>query len=220
LTAAAITLLVIGGLTWYNMFMHIDQPEVAITVPATKSSGDSNAKPVVAAKNNKEEINSTPANEMAVVETPVSNNPARDNKQPGERITQNDGYKKNISKPRNIQQAVYVQQKSKQQPVPTAVDNEKSFPAQLVDVALGKSYERPVVKTAIVQQTISEPIAINTVAEKTENEIEPTYVLNTSINKTPLRGFFRKVSRVVDKVTGDDNGKGGIRIANLEIALK
>jgi hypothetical protein len=219
LTTAAIALLVIGSLAWY-ISVHTGQPEVAI-VPATKSSGDSNTKPVVAQKNNKEEINPTPANEMAVVETPVSTNPARDNKQPGERITQNDSYKKNISTPRNIQQQVYVQQKSKQQPVPTAVD-EKSFSAKQVDVALGKSYERPVVKTAIVQQTISEPIAINTVAEKPDDETEqtPTYVLNTSINKTPLRGFFRKVSRVVEKVTGDDNGKGGIRIANLEIALK
>jgi hypothetical protein len=221
LTAAAVALLVIGGLTWY-ISVHSGQPDVAIIVPATKPSGDSKGKPVVVQKNNKEEINATPANEMVVAETPVSSNPSRDNKQPGERITQNDDNKKNISTPRNIQQPLYVQQKSKQQPVPTAVDNEKSFPAQSVDVALGNSYERPVVKTAIVQQTISEPLAVKTVAEKPgdENEQTPTYVLNTSINKTPLRGFFRKVSRVVDKVTGDDNGKGGIRIANLEIALK
>jgi hypothetical protein len=221
LTAAAIALLVIGSLAWY-ISVHTGQPEVAITVPATKSSNDSNSKAVVAQKNNKEEINSTPANEVADIETPVSTNPAPNNKQPGERITQNDRNKKYISTPRNIQQPLYVKQESKQQPVPTAVDNEKSFSAKPVDVALGKSYERPAVKTAVVQQTISEPVAVNTVAEKTEDETEqtPTYVLNTSINKTPLRGFFRKVSRVVDKVTGDDNGKGGIRIANLEIALK
>lgn len=220
LTAAAIALLVIGSLAWY-ISVHTGQPDVAIIVPATKS-GDSNSKPVVASNNNKEEIKSTPANEVAAVETPVSTNPARDNKQSGARTTQNDGNKKNISTPRNIQQPLYVQQVSKQQPVPTAVDIENSFSPKPVDVARGKSYERPVVKTAIVQQTISEPITAHTIAEKPEDETEqtPTYVLNTSINKTPLRGFFRKVSRVVDKVTGDDNGKGGIRIANLEIAVK
>jgi hypothetical protein len=220
LTAAAIALLVIGSLAWY-ISVHTGQPEVAINVPATKSSSDSNGKPVVLQKNNKEEIISTPANEVTAVETPVSTDPARDNKQSGEGITQNDGNKKIISIPSNIQQRVYVKHVDKQQPVPTAVD-EKSFSPKPVDVALGKSYERPAVKTAIVQQSISEPVAVNTVAEKTEDENEqaPTYVLNTSINKTPLRGFFRKVSRVVDKVTGDDNGKGGIRIANLEIALK
>jgi hypothetical protein len=220
LTAAAIALLVIGSLAWY-ISVHTGQPDVAIIVPATKS-GDSNSKPVVTQKNNNEEIKSTPANEMAVVETPVSTDPARDNKQPGKTITQNKGNKKNISTPRNIQQPLYVQQVSKQQPVPTAVDIENSFSLKPVDIARGKSYERPVVKTAIVQQTISEPVTAYTIAEKPEDETEqtPTYVLNTSINKTPLRGFFRKVSRVVDKVTGDDNGKGGIRIANLEIAVK
>jgi hypothetical protein len=129
---------------------------------------------------------------------------------------------KNISDTGNIQERLYVQQDSKQQPEDTAADNEKRFSAKPVYVAVGNSYERPVVKSAIVQRTITEPIAVNTVAKKPDDETEqsPTYVLNTSINKTPLRGFFRKVSRVVDKVTGDDNGKGSIRIANLEIAVK
>lgn len=52
-------------------------------------------------------------------------------------------------------------------------------------------------------------------------------VLNTSVaNKGKLRGFFRKVSRVVDKAThlsSDDeepNDKKGLRIASFEIALK
>ncbi|HEX6428106.1 MAG TPA: hypothetical protein VF008_10490 [Niastella sp.] len=220
LTAAAIALLVIGSLAWY-ISVHPGQSEVAQTDPSTKSSSDSNAKPVVIPKNNKEEINSTPENELAVVETPVSVDPDRDIKQPGETITKKGSNKKNISKPRNIQQPVYVQYKSKQQPEPPA-DNEKHFSAKLVDVAVGNSYERPVIKSAIAQHTFSEPVAVNTVAEKPEDETDqtPTYVLNTSINKTPLRGFFRKVSRVVDKVTHDDNGKGGIRIANFEIAVK
>lgn len=221
-TAAAITLLFIGSLAWYNISVHTNQTEVVKTAPATKSSGDNNTKTGIAPKNNMEEIKSTPDNEVAVVEIPVSTDPARDNKQPGEIIIQNNSNKKNISKPRNIQQPLYVKQESDQQPEQDPENIDIAHKAKPVDVALGKSYERPVVKTAIVQQTISEPVAVNTVAEKPGDETDqsPTYVLNTSINKTPLRGFFRKVSRVVDKVTGDDNGNGGIRIANLEIALK
>ena len=221
LTAAAIALLVIGSLAWY-ISVHTTQPEVAKRIPSTNSSSDSNAKPVIAPKNNNEGIRSTPDNEMVVVETPASGDPNRDIKQPGETITKNSSNKKNISKPRNIQQPEYVQHKSKQQPAPTAADNEKRFLAKPVDVVLGNSYERPVVKSAIAQHPISEPIAVHTVAEEPKDETDqtPTYVLNTSINKTPLRGFFRKVSRVVDKVTHDDNGKGGIRIASFEIAVK
>ena len=64
-----------------------------------------------------------------------------------------------------------------------------------------------------------------TFAVNTNNELE---VLNTSIKKNSSRGFFRKVGRVVGKVTNigpkadketDDNSKG-VRIANFEIALK
>ena len=61
-------------------------------------------------------------------------------------------------------------------------------------------------------------------AVNNSNELE---VLNTSFSKkNPSRGFFRKVSRVIGKVTNiglkdkeNDNSKG-LRIANFEIALK
>ena len=56
------------------------------------------------------------------------------------------------------------------------------------------------------------------------NRIE---VLNTSVsNKGKMRGFFRKVGRVVDKATNfgnsaeKDTDKKGVRIASFEIALK
>ncbi len=56
------------------------------------------------------------------------------------------------------------------------------------------------------------------------NRIE---VLNTSVtNKGKMRGFFRKVGRVVDKATSfgnsaeKDTDKKGVRIASFEIALK
>ena len=65
-----------------------------------------------------------------------------------------------------------------------------------------------------------------TFAVNNDNELE---VLNTSVNKNTSRGFFRKVGRVVGKVTNlgpkadretDDKNSKGVRIANFEIALK
>ena len=94
--------------------------------------------------------------------------------------------------------------------------------SKLIEVAVDNTHEEPAVKTSIIKSNIAEPLAVHTVAVKTEDEPDQSshYVLNAPINKTPLRGFFRKVSRVVDKVTNpEENGKKGIRIANLEIAL-
>lgn len=59
-------------------------------------------------------------------------------------------------------------------------------------------------------------------ASATDNQIE---VLNTTVSKkNKMRGFFRKVSRVVEKTTsigpGENENGRGLRIANFEIALK
>lgn len=214
-TAAAIALLVIGSLAWYisSQTNNTDvasqddktKPALEIIKPQPKNNADA---PLV--KNNIE----IP---YVAVDTLTATDIHSD-----QQVAQNSSTEKNISKSSNILLASHVPLKSEQLPEPSA-DNEKRFLAIPVDVAVGNSYERPVVKSAIIQQTISEPLAVNAVAEEPDDEPKrtPTYVLNTSINKTPLRGFFRKVSRVVDKVTNpDDDGKGGIRIANFEIAIK
>ena len=220
LTAAAIALLVIGSLAWY-VSVQTNNTEVAGQVNSKESAIEKNKHPQVAANDHSASPGKVNDPAVAQAETPVNTDPITDIVQPDQPATQSSPAKKNISKSRNILLASRVPLKSEQLPEPPA-DNEKRFSAKLVDVAIGNSYERPVVKTAIVQHTISEPVAVNTAAEKPDDEIDqtPTYVLNTSINKTPLRGFFRKVLRVVDKVTHDDNGKGGIRIANFEIAVK
>lgn len=130
---------------------------------------------------------------------------------------------KNIPDTSNIQQPSYVQQESTQQLVKDPENIDIALSAKPVDVAIDNTDEQPAVKSGSIKRTISEPLAVNTLAEKPNEETDQsqTYVLNTSINKTPLRGFFRKVSRVVDKVTNHaEDGKSGIRIANLEIALK
>lgn len=214
-TAAAIALLVTGSLAWYmstqpnntDVAGQDDKTKLALTIikPQPKNNADS---PLVAYS-------------IVVPHSAIEPIPATVIHS-DQQAAQNSPNKKNISKPGNILLASHVTRKSDQLPEPSA-DNEKRFSPKPVDVAVGNSYERPVVKNAIIQQTISEPLAVNAVAEKPDDETDhtPTYVLNTSINKTPLRGFFRKVSRVVDKVTNPhDDGKGGIRIANFEIAIK
>jgi tellurite resistance protein len=214
-TAAAIALLVIGGTAWYiSISVQTNNTEVA--------SQDGKAKPTlkVIMPLPKDYANSPSVEDNIVVpytEDPIVKTAIHSDQE----AAQNSSTKKNISKPGNILLASHVPPTSKQFPEPSA-DNEKNFLVNPVDVAVGNSYERPVIKSAIIQQTIIETVALNAVAEKPDDETDhsPTYVLNTQINKTPLRGFFRKVSRVVDKVTNDDNGKGGIRIANLAIALK
>jgi hypothetical protein len=132
--------------------------------------------------------------------------------------------RKNISKPSNIQPPSYVQQEKKQQPDETpAGDDENSLSARTVDVAVSKLYKQPEVTGTGITNSISQAIAANTTDVQSDEEPDQSQhaVLTASVNKTPLRGFFRKVSRVVDKVTSsDDNGKPGIRIANLEFAVK
>lgn len=223
-TAAAITLLVIGSLAWYISV----QPDNAGLAGEVNSNQPANEKQTQSQPGDKKDqaiIRSTPDIDVADIDVADIENPLPANPKADaivDRIIQSVNDKKNISKSGNILLASHVTHKSDQLPEPPA-DNEKRFSGKPVDVAVGNSYERPIVKSAIIQQTISEPIAVNAVAEKPDDETDhtPTYVLNTSINKTPLRGFFRKVSRVVDKVTNpNEDGKGGIRIANIEIAIK
>lgn len=218
LSAAAIALLVIGSLAWYLSTQNNDI-EVAGKNGETKPAQKVITPPQVDPTNKANPIPDL----VTVPDTQVHNHSVTvtNDDHP---ITDNNNRKKNISKDSNIQQPVYVQHKSEQQPEGPAGDNEKTFSPKPVYVAVDNTNEQPVVKSGIMKRTISEPLAVNTVAKNPEDENDPSQhdaILTASINKTPLRGFFRKVSRVVDKVTNpNDNGNGGIRIANLEIALK
>jgi hypothetical protein len=222
ISAAAIALLVIGSLTWYISTQSNGaeiagveketEPSLKVTMPLSGTQGlypDSNYFSPDGGPGEHEDIASTPKY-MGSEDAGLQAN------MPGFVI-------KNIPDSSNIQQPSYVQQESTQQLVKDPENIDIALPAKPVDVAVYNTDEQPAVKSGIIKRTISEPIAVSTLAEKPNEETDQsqTYVLNTSINKTPLRGFFRKVSRVVDKVTHpDEDGKGGIRIANLEIALK
>jgi hypothetical protein len=100
-------------------------------------------------------------------------------------------------------------------------------PEKVEAIAIAKT---PVVDVARNLEAVNDKLDKNdnpqaSFAFDTNNELA---VLNTSIKKNTSRGFFRKVGRVVGKVTNigpkadketDDNSKG-VRIANFEIALK
>jgi hypothetical protein len=212
LSAAAVVLLVIGGMAWYLSGQR-GNTEMAGGVKETNAGSKITTPQSVDPKHD----NPAPDHvEVAAVPETTSN--------PDHQFAKTT-HQKNISKPGNIQLASYVKQTDRQPAVNDPADPiDKSFSPKPVDVALGNSYERPVVKNAVIRNSIASPIAVNTTKAQPEEETDQShdgYVLNTSINKTPLRGFFRRVSRVVDKVTGsDDDSKGGIRIANLAIALK
>lgn len=226
LSAAAVALLVIGSLAWYISAQHSGnnvagrggepnreqgiEPQLA-QHDNTKAAISNTTRDKSAVAGNSSVVSETPALTPTVAATQADKTTAQSN------------LKKNLSKGSNIQRPSYVKQESDQQPETPAGIEEKTFTPKPVYVALRNTNE-PVVKSSLIKHTFNEPLAINTEAERPNNEndqLQHDAILTASINKTPLRGFFRKVSRVVDKVTNsDDNGKGAIRIANLEFALK
>ena len=82
----------------------------------------------------------------------------------------------------------------------------------------------PEKRPEIIDQAVG-PEPANNNAVFASNSDEQIEVLNTSVSKkSKMRGFFRKVNKLVEKTTGIGNGDNenahGIRIANFEIALK
>jgi len=211
--AAAVTLLIIGGGAFYL---------------STHFVGDSNSVAVVKPTKPTEKIptpataDNNPASKSDIASIPQEEQNSS-NAQPvnADESVAKTAIRKNISKPSNIQPPSYVQQVATQQPesIP-AGENEKSLSARSIDVAVSKLYKQPEVTGTVITNMVSNSIAAITAAVQPDEKPDHS-VLIASVNKTPLRGFFRKVSRVVDKVTSpDDNGKAGIRIANLEFAVK
>lgn len=216
-TAAAIALLTIGSFAWYASTHFAADNGVAIVLPKTEPT----AKPQTSTAADNKPV--SPADVVKVPQQEHDNSTVQPVQVEQAVVTA--ARQKNISGNSNIQPPSYVKQENTQQPpeeVPIG-ENEKSLSARLVAIAVDNSYERPVVKSAVIKNPINKSIAANAAFVQSEEEADLTQmaVLTQPINKTPLRGFFRKVSRVVDKVTSpDDNGKGGIRIANLAFALK
>jgi hypothetical protein len=232
IAAAAIVLITIGGLGWY---LYVQDPRPDKTIVKTPSKTEKRNQLPAVVNNNYDSNKAAPDNSVASTENTTRSNQTV----PGTVITAtpvqqqvavNKSSKKNILKTSNIPDVVSVTHKKKEEVIPGADDN--NFKAKPVIVVVNRTYTPPVVNGRTIDKTINPvmQVAMVTNQENKSEEIkdpgseekkELIYVANTSINKTPLRGFFRKVSRVVDKVTNpDENSKGGVRIANLSIALK
>jgi len=216
-SAAAVAILTIGTLAWYivnntgNTGTHRD---VVKETPSAQSNDDNKLPQVISPK-------SSEVNSVAVTDTPAPANTANANKQPDD-IAVEVSHKKNNSKESNKPQISYVQTIYTPTPEQDPETPNKVLPQKPVEVAVNNINETPAVKNAVIKSIDTEPVPVHTVAAKTEDvpDQSSTYVLNAPINKTPLRGFFRKVTRVVERVTNpEENGRKGVRIANLEIAL-
>ncbi len=222
LSAAAIAIMVIGSLAWYIANnVSTGQPEFAGKTDSPVSVNDKTKQPQVVLPNYVEAESATTDKGTAAGATPALANTTTGSKQPAENLVVA-ASKKNIEDNSNKQEPSYVQQVSMPAPVPDPEKNDIAIKPKLIEVVVDNTHEEPAVKASMIKNTINAPLAVHTVASKTEVEPDQSshYILNAPINKTPLRGFFRKVSRVVDKVTNpEENGKKGIRIANLEIAL-
>jgi len=225
ISAAAIALLVLGTFGWYVYINNHPKAgnEVAVTTvqPAKENTQQKStvkndmSTPKTAETNN---LTTTKPGESIVKtqnEVAVTGNPKR--------VQQKSVYvnDKNISTSRNIQVAQNVEQANNE---PMKKQDDKIITARPVEMAVVRSYATPAVNSNIIQKQSTQIIPVATTAAAVLPEVESnnqtgTYVLS-SPNKTPLRGFFRKVSRVVDRVTSADENSKGVRIANLEIALK
>jgi hypothetical protein len=219
-TAAAVAIMVIGTLAWYIAGNTGNRNEVAKGTPFTKSTNDNNIRPEVVSPNNIEPGKTAEDNGVAVAKTPAPVNTITGDKQP-DNIVVAASHKKNIPERSNKRRSSYVQPIETPTPEQDPEITDIAIASKPVEVVIDNPYQKPAVKGTEITGTVAQQVPVHTVASKTNDEPDQssTYVLNAPINKTPLRGFFRKVSRVVEKVTTPEEGKKGVRIANLEIAL-
>jgi hypothetical protein len=218
-TAAAIAILVIGTLAWY-IANNTGTRDVAKETPSSKPSNSNDIQPEVILPNNNEAKKGTEDNGVAKKETPAPVNAITGDQQPEESVVAV-SLKKNNSKPSNKQLPPNVKQENAPTPEQDPEITDIAIASRPVEVEVDKLYKTPAVKGTQITGTVAQQVPVHTVASKTNDEPDQSsvYVLNAPINKTPLRGFFRKVSRVVERVTNPEEGKKGVRIANLEIAL-
>ena len=223
IAAAAIVLIAIGGLGWYLSVQDRKQDEpIADTKPKTEKSNP--LQPAVK-NNNNNNGQAIPDHSVATAENKTGTQTIPDTTvksvtQTLQQVAIKSSTQKNNSEVSNIPLVKNVSPVNPQEPM--IPDNNLS--AKIVLVAVNSSYTQPAVNGRRIDKPINQPMQVAMVTEPENNneEIkEPIYIATATINKTPLRGFFRKVSRVVDKVTShDENSKGEVRIANLAIALK
>jgi hypothetical protein len=234
LAVAAVILLFMGGFSWYVATDH-------------KGNNTDQPKNTIARTDTGTKVKTNPSEQLAV--TPATNEKKDSNDQQlrsNTIATVQDENKKAINPEKNSMAA--VNELKKINPSPRHNSQEIIVPPidqQTVVVVKAKTErQRPAESTlkpaSIVTRSADINVAVNQRSEKATRENldipetqvvyvdaqpdDEVYADNNSSNKRPLRGLFRKVTRVFDKATntdaGENNNKKGIRIANFEIALK
>ena len=220
IAVAAVVLLFIGAAGWYFSATTND-PKTGITKKEVIPSIDTSANtPVLKnnyVQNNSEENKAT--NEVAVPVKKIIRESINN--------FQSLGKERTILLTKNIfREKIISESLSNIRKEPIVIPSELA----IVEVSEKKVSEPGNNKGNVVDEEVSfeklstnDPNPTASFASNTNDKIE---VLNTSFsNKNKMRGFFRKVSRVVDKATSFGNNessenKKGLRIANFEIALK
>lgn len=231
IAAAAAIILMIGTAALYFAGI-IGKPGIKQDEIASKSGEinppEKNVNPV--APNNTNDNNNPIEVEPNVAQTQQAEDPAKRNQVPAKKIIESP--KETISNPKEEQQLIAEIEKPKKvqedsNPVtspnviisdPIIAKNNPDENAKLV------ATRYPDTEVTFDELGKNDPTETQAVYASNNNGIE---VLNTTVsNKGKMRGFFRKVGRVVDKATSfgniaeKDTDKKGVRIANFEIALK
>ncbi len=226
IAAAAVVLFFIGGAAWY--FSGTDTGTVVDPIavkPATKTNEADTKNPLINTTPDKQEIAEAPKstinNSQSDVKTSIKNDTQKKQKevvdQPEVLIVYVDPETKKSDNSSNSSTSTNVTQKEE---TVTKVDenpNKSTASADITDEIVDLDEKFKKLSTNDAEKPMTASFASD------EGQI---VVLNTTVsNKSKMRGFFRKVGRVVDKATNigpadESEDKKGIRIASFQIALK
>lgn len=223
IAAAAVVVLFLGVSGWYY------RSTSSITDPALAVDGPKTTVPAIAPKNDTmnhaeqmpqeqltQQLAETKKETKELPQSVLTNNTAKSNENLIAYTTPVPDTKKIIDEPRNIPATSNV----------TIIETPEKGTIALNEANPTTNLQR---NERRAETVIDGPVGGEEEEEKglssyavNDGSIE---VMNTNIsNKTKMRGFLRKVSRVMEKATsfgpGENENRKGIRIANFEIPLK
>ena len=221
IAAAAVVLLFLGIGGWMyfgnNDGETIDPNQIAINNPASKSSDT-----ITTPENTKSGLVQTEEQPFKNTDNPTFQQ-------------QNTAVPKSIlNKPTEEEKTVLIASNEDPKIKSTRIGNiSKGSDVKQIEETVAKAEPKTIeaVKPIVDEEVTFEKLSVNDLkpgdatyaSAPDDSQVE---VLNTTVsNKNKMRGFFRKVGRVVDKATNigptdEREDKKGIRIASFQIALK